>query len=180
MIADTFAHGLDRLGSAARAGLSALSHRGELAALEAGEARDHLAGTVALGLAATALTVLGGFALNFAVAAGIWHRDDRALLLALFAGLQLALAAGLAFWTHRRLSRWQPLRETRRQLRQDGEMLQTLLPGGAAVADDGDRAPPRGSDRETAPPRAARTDGTARTNGAAEAAFQPTARGPLS
>lgn len=171
MIADSFSHGLDRLGSAARAGLSALSHRGELAALEVGEARDHLAGTVALGLGATALTVLGGFALNFAVAASIWHRGDRALLLALFAGVQLALAAGLVFWTHRRLGRWQPLRETRRQLRQDGEMLQALLPGGAPAEDEGVREPPQGSDDNASSHRPGRVDG---------AVFQPTARGPLS
>jgi uncharacterized membrane protein YqjE len=153
---DRFSQGMDRLGSTARIGLTALSHRGELAALETGEARDHLAGSVALGLGATVFAVLGGFAFNFAIAASLWHRADRALLLAFVALAQLALAAGLVIWTCRRLRHWEPLRETRRQLRRDSELLQTLLPGG-------DNPP----ERQNSPAES-------------DASFQPTARGPLS
>jgi uncharacterized membrane protein YqjE len=119
---------LDRAIPAARVILPALAHRGELASLEAGEARDHLAGSLALTLGAAILTLLGGFAATFAFAALVWAREDRGVLLALVALIYFLAAAGLAWVTTRRLGRWQPLPETRRQLLADQACLRDLLP----------------------------------------------------
>ena len=125
---ETLLHGLDRVGPAARIMLSGLRHRGELALLEAGEAGDHLAGSFALGLGAVVFAVLGGFAVNLALAAAIWHRDDRGLLLGVLALAELLLALGAGLLVARRLRRWRPLAETRRQLDEDCECIQGLLP----------------------------------------------------
>lgn len=125
---ETLFNSLDRIGPAARVVVKGLRHRGELAAIETGEAGEHLAGSLALGVGSLVFAVLGGFAVNFAVAASLWHRDDRGLLLALFAGLQLLLAVATGLLVARRLRRWHPLPETRRQLREDCECVQDLLP----------------------------------------------------
>lgn len=119
---------LDRVGPVSRIALGGAAHRGELASLELGEACDHLSGSFALGLGASVLAVLGGFALNFSVAAAVWHREDRGLILLLLALVQLAAAAALVVVCARRLRRWHPLAETRRQLREDCDCLQNLTP----------------------------------------------------
>lgn len=119
---------LDQAGPAARVLLPALAHRGELAALEAGEAGDHLAGSLALTLGAAILTLLAGFAATFAFAAFVWAREDRGLLLSLVAGAYFLGAIGLAGFTVRRLRRWRPLAETRRQLLADQTCLRDLIP----------------------------------------------------
>lgn len=125
---ETLLRDLGRVGPAARVVLSSLRHRGELAVLEAGEAGDHLAGSLALGLGAVVLAVLGGFAVNLALAAAVWHRDDRGLVLAFIAAVELLLALGIGLLVARRLRHWRPLAETRRQLDEDCECIQELLP----------------------------------------------------
>lgn len=119
---------LDQAVPAARVLLPALAHRGELASLETAEARDHLAGSLALTLSAAILTLLGGFTATFAFAALVWTREDRGLLLALLALAYFVTAAGVAWFTARRLRRWHPLPETRRQLHEDQACLRALLP----------------------------------------------------
>jgi len=125
---ETLLLGLDRVGPAAHVVLTGLRHRGELAALEAGEAGDHLAGSLALGLGAVVFAVLGGFAINLALAAAVWDRADRGLILAFVAVVELLLALGTGLLVARRLRRWRPLAETRRQLDQDCECIHKLLP----------------------------------------------------
>lgn len=125
---ETVFNALDRAGPAMRIVLSGLAHRGELAALEASEARDHLAGSLALGFGAAVFAVLGGFALNLALAAAVWHRDDRGLVLGLVALAELALATGISLACVRRVRRWRPLAETRHQLSEDCACLQQILP----------------------------------------------------
>lgn len=132
----TLFHALDRVGPAARIALGGAGHRAELAAIELGEARDHLAGSFALGLGATVLAVLGGFALNLALAAAVWHRDDRGLILLGLAFAQLAAAVAAAVFCARRVHRWRPLAETRRQLREDRECLQNLMPSSDPRAEE--------------------------------------------
>lgn len=120
--------GLDRAPPAARAILSGLRHRGELAALETAEARDHLLRSLLLGAAGLIAAQLAALGLMFALAAAVWHREDRGWLLGAFALGQLVLAAALVRSLVRRLRRWEPLAETRRQLRADGECIEDLLP----------------------------------------------------
>lgn len=119
---------LDRLAPTTRVVLTGLAHRGELAAVEAGEARDHLAVSILIGAVVFAVALLAGIALTFTVAAAVWHRDDRALLLGILTIGYLAAAAGLAWGLARRLRAWRPLREIRRQLREDGDCIEKLLP----------------------------------------------------
>lgn len=132
MPAPTLIPGLDQVAPAARVILSGLRHRGELAALETGEAKDHFLRSLLLAAATFAAIQITGLALMFALAASIWHRDDRGWLLGAFALAQLALALGLGWALIRRLRRWNPLAETRRQLHADGECLENLLPGDGA------------------------------------------------
>jgi uncharacterized membrane protein YqjE len=119
---------LERVGPAAHVVLAALAHRGELAALEAGETRDHLAGSLLRAGAVFALALLAGIALTFSVAAAVWHRDDRGLLLGLLTLGYTAAAAALAWRLARRLRAWRPLPEIRRQLSEDARCIQKLLP----------------------------------------------------
>ena len=116
------------LGPAPRIILEGLAHRGELAALELVEARNHAAATTVMAMLVAVLTLLGGFAGTFAIAAAVWERPDRGLILA---GLTLAYfvgAVGLGWWIARRLKTWRPLSETRRQLGEDGACLEEFLP----------------------------------------------------
>lgn len=81
MTPDVLFTALDRLAPATRVVLTGLAHRGELAAVEAGEARDHLAVSILVGAGVFAVALLAGIALTFTIAAAVWHRDDRAFLL---------------------------------------------------------------------------------------------------
>lgn len=125
----TLFNGLDRVGPATRVVLTGLRHRGELAAIEAGEAGGHLAGSLALGLGSVVFALLGGVAINLALAASVWHREDRGLVLAIVAVTELLLAVLAALLVARRLRHWRPLAETRRQLGADCNCIQDLLPG---------------------------------------------------
>ena len=63
--------------------LEATVHRGELATLELSEARDHACATLLVGVGASVLALLGGFSATFALAALVWDRPDRGLILGL-------------------------------------------------------------------------------------------------
>jgi len=105
----------------------ALIHRGELAALELGEARAHAAVTAALTAIAGAFLILGGFAFTLAIAASVWARDDRALIITGVA-LAYACAAGLLAWAaYRRTRTWTPFAETRRVLHGDCAAVRELV-----------------------------------------------------
>lgn len=123
----SFLAGLDRVAPATRAVVTGLRHRGELAALETGEARDHLLRSLLLAVATFAMLQLAGLGLMLTTAAAVWHREDRVWWLAGLAAVQLVLALSLAWIFVRRLRRWSPLAETRRQLREDGDCLESLL-----------------------------------------------------
>lgn len=128
MTPDVLFTALDRVAPTARVVLTGLAHRGELAAVETGEARDHLTTSILIGAGVFALSLLAGMALTFTVAASVWHRDDRGLLLGLLTLGYLITAVGLAWGLIRRLRAWRPLREIRRQLREDGKCIDNLLP----------------------------------------------------
>jgi uncharacterized membrane protein YqjE len=119
---------LSFLGPAPRIVLEGLMHRSQLATLEMTEARDHAARTALIGLLAGVGALLAGFAALLTLAALVWHRDDRGLILGL-ATLVIVIGAGaLGAWAAHRLRTWQPLAETRRQLREDRICLENLLP----------------------------------------------------
>ncbi len=118
---------LGRIVPATRIVLHGLRHRGELATLETSEAGAHLAVSVCLGVGVAVLALLTGFAFTFAFAAAVWHRDDRGLILAALTLGYLLVAIGLGWGLVRRLRRWQPWAETRRQLDEDGACLEKLL-----------------------------------------------------
>jgi uncharacterized membrane protein YqjE len=117
-------------GSVPRVVVEALMHRGELASVELREARLHAARTAAAAALAGALLLLGGFAGTFAVAAAVWGREDRGLILGLLALAYVAGAAALGFVASRRLSSWQPFAETFRQLHEDCAFLHRTLADG--------------------------------------------------
>ncbi len=107
--------------------LDAMFHRGELATLELVEARDHAFATVIAGIGAAALVLLGGFTATFTLAALVWDRSDRGLILGV-ASVVYFLGAGLLVWlAARRIRGWKPMAETCRQLRQDQLCLESLL-----------------------------------------------------
>jgi len=127
MAALTSTHSLDAPSSAPRVVLQALAHRGELAALELHEARDHAVRTVVvLGLAG-AFGLLAGFAATLAVAAAVWDRPNR---VAILAGVAVAdvLVTGLLGWAaSRRLQGWHPFAETCRQFHQDCACIHDVI-----------------------------------------------------
>lgn len=128
MTPDVLFTALDRLAPTTRVVLTGLAHRGELAGVETAEAGDHLAVSILIGAGVFAFALLAGIALTFTVAAALWHRDDRAFLLGTLTSGYLVVAAGLSWGLARRLRSWRPLRETRRQLREDGDCIEKLLP----------------------------------------------------
>jgi uncharacterized membrane protein YqjE len=107
--------------------VEALMHRGELALLELEEATQHVTRTTAAAVLSATLLLLGGFAGTFAVAAAVWNRPDRGLILALITVAYLAAAAALAFVAAGRLRSWTPFAEIRRQLHEDGACLRGAL-----------------------------------------------------
>ncbi|MBL9187087.1 MAG: phage holin family protein [Opitutaceae bacterium] len=116
------------LGPAARIVVEGLAHRGELAALEFAEARDHVVKSAAVMLGATACALLTGFAGTFAIAALVWQREDRGLILGLVTLAYALGAAGLGLLAARRLRAWRPLAETRHQLGEDCACVRDMLP----------------------------------------------------
>ena len=69
MTPETAIHLFNRAVPALRAMLDGLGHRAQLALLEFTELRDQIASSLMLGLAALVLSLLGGIALTFAIAA---------------------------------------------------------------------------------------------------------------
>jgi uncharacterized membrane protein YqjE len=114
-------------GSVQRVVVEALMHRGELISVELREARAHAARTAVAALLAAALLLLGGFAGTFAVAAAVWNREDRGMILGLLTIAYLAGAVALGFVAARRLRSWQPFAETFRQFHQDCTCLHESL-----------------------------------------------------
>jgi len=114
-------------GSTPRIVVEALMHRGELAALELREAREHVTASAAAAAVAAALALLGGFAGTFAIAAAVWDSPHRGLILGLVTLAYFAGAAVLAWWTSRRLKEWRPFAETVYQLREDSSCLHQYL-----------------------------------------------------
>jgi len=128
MTPDVLFKALDHIAPATRVVLTGLAHRSELAVVETEEARDHLIVTILISAGLFALALLAGIALTFTVAASIWHRDDRGLILGLLTTAYLLLASGLGWALVRRIRSWRPLRETRRQLHQDAQCIDDLMP----------------------------------------------------
>jgi uncharacterized membrane protein YqjE len=110
-----------------RLAVEALVHRSELAGLEFEEARTHAAVTAFIIGASVALTLLFGTATTFAIAAAVWDRPNRGLILTLVAVAYLLGAAGLAWWAARRLKDWRPFTSTIDQLRKDYSCLHSHL-----------------------------------------------------
>ncbi len=118
-------------GSVPRVVVEALMHRGELISVELKEAQVHAARTAVAVVLACALLLLAGFAGTFAVAAAVWNRDDRGLILSLLTLAYLAASAALGFLAARRLRSWQPFAETFRQFHQDCVCLHETLSNAA-------------------------------------------------
>jgi uncharacterized membrane protein YqjE len=114
-------------GAAPRVMVEALMHRGELAAIELKEARQHGVWTAAALVVSGMLLLLGGFAGTIALAAAVWHRDDRGLILGLVALAYLLGAAALGYFASRRLKSWKPFEESRRQFHADCECVHDML-----------------------------------------------------
>ena len=102
-------------------------HRSELAALELREARQHGFRTAVMIGVSVALVLVGGMAATLAVAAAVWNRDDRGLILSLVAVGYLAVSAAFALVAARRLKTWQPFAETSRQLHADCACIQDII-----------------------------------------------------
>ncbi len=118
---------MDALESPPRIILDGLLHRGELARIELKDARTHLAVTGAAAGVAGALVLLGGLTGTFALAALVWERGDRAVILGLVALGYVLGACALGWWTALRIRSWHPLSETRYQLREDCACLNHYL-----------------------------------------------------
>ncbi len=116
------------LGSWLQLLLQGVRHRGQLASLETAEAGEHLLKTVLIATGTAALTLLTGFALTFAIAAAVWHLENRGVILILVACAYLCAAIMLGVWARRRVRTWRPLAATRRQLDEDRELIGELLP----------------------------------------------------
>jgi uncharacterized membrane protein YqjE len=106
-------------GATSRVVVEALIHRGELASVEFKEARVHGTRTAILVGLSCALLLLGGFCGTFAIAAAVWDRPDRGMILGLVTVAYLAGAGAMGFVAARRLKTWQPFTETARQFRED-------------------------------------------------------------
>ncbi len=120
------------LGPAPRIVLEGISHRGELATLELAEARNHATVTAVFAALAAALALLGGFAGTFTIAALVWDRDDRGLILGLVTFVYLLGAGTLAWFAANRLKTWRPLAETRHQLGEDYLCIRRFFHGSAS------------------------------------------------
>jgi uncharacterized membrane protein YqjE len=102
-------------------------HRSELASLEFRDARAHLATTGAVAAVVGALFLLAGMTGTLAIAALVWERGDRALILGLIALGYVLGAAALWWWVAARLRSWNPFAETRYQMREDCACLNQNL-----------------------------------------------------
>lgn len=130
MNTESVIHLLRRAGPAGRALLDGVNHRLRLAVVELSDLREQIASALALGIAGLVLALLAGIAANFAIAAALWHREDRELWLALLTLVYLGGAAALGLAMTRRLKRLRILPETARQLDEDRLCLAALLHDG--------------------------------------------------
>lgn len=128
-MSDEPASPLAAFGPTPRLVLESLAHRGELATLELSEARNHVALTGILAALAAALTLLAGFAGTFTIAALVWHRDDRGLILGLVTCAYLLGAGGLGWFLLHRMKTWRPLAEIRHQLSEDYACIRQFFHG---------------------------------------------------
>jgi uncharacterized membrane protein YqjE len=110
-----------------RALLDGASHRLRLALVELAGLRDQIFSSLMLGLGALILALLGGIAATFAIAAALWHREDRELWLALLTLAYFGVACMLAAVAALRLKRLRFLPETARQLHEDRLCVDALL-----------------------------------------------------
>lgn len=114
-------------GSPPRVVVEALMHRSELATLEFEEAREHATRTLIIVGFSAAFVLLFGFTSTVAIAASVWHREDRGLILSLVTLAYLIGAAVLAWVSVRRIKQWQPFSETRRQFHEDCACVQDIV-----------------------------------------------------
>jgi uncharacterized membrane protein YqjE len=114
-------------GAAPRVIVEALVHRGELAALELKEAHAYGVRTAVMTGASAGLLLLGGFAGTFALAAAVWDRPDRGMILSLATLAYLLASGAFAFVASRRLRDWQPFTETTRQFHADCACIKELV-----------------------------------------------------
>jgi uncharacterized membrane protein YqjE len=114
-------------GSTPRVVVEALIHRGDLLAVELKEARVHgLRTAITVGISSVFL-LLAGFSGTFALAAAVWQRNDRGLILTLVTLGYLAISGILAYIAARRLTTWHPFSETVRQFHEDCECVQDII-----------------------------------------------------
>jgi len=102
----------------------AIFHRGEIVAVELSQVREYVFLVVIAGHLAVGFAILGGFAVTFMVAAMVWDRPDRTMILGLVAVLYLVLAAALGIFTALRI-------------RNDHDCLQTILTAGPEAQSNG-------------------------------------------
>jgi uncharacterized membrane protein YqjE len=114
-------------GATARVVVESLMHRGELASVELKEARRHGARTAAVLAISCVFLLLGGFTGTVALAAAVWNREDRGLILGLVGLGYVLAAASLGYFASRRLKSWQPFEETRRQFHADCACVHDLF-----------------------------------------------------
>jgi uncharacterized membrane protein YqjE len=127
MSPDSVLHLFKRAGPAGRALLDGVGHRVQLARLELTELGEKIASSVLLGVCALVLALLGGIAATFAIAAAVWHREDRGLCLGLLTLAYFVTAGGFALSMRKRLKQLEFLPETSRQLHEDRLCLGALL-----------------------------------------------------
>lgn len=127
MTTESAIHLFKRAGPAARAVLDGIGHRTQLALIEVSDLKDKVTSSLLLGVAALVLSLLGGIALTFAIAACVWHREDRGLWLGLLTLAYFITAGVLAMVMTKRLKRLEFLPETSRQLNEDRLCLGALL-----------------------------------------------------
>ena len=112
--------------SVPRVVVEALGHRAELASLEFEEAKRHGAMTVILTALAWCLLLLAGFTATFALAASVWTREDRGLILSCVALAYLVAAVSLGLFVIRRIRTWVAFPDTCKQFLEDCACIHEL------------------------------------------------------
>ena len=118
---------LGAVGSIPRVVVEALIHRGELASLEMKEAQTHGTVTAVYGGLAAGFVLLAGFAGTLALAAAVWQREDRVLILSLVTLAYVIVSAALSLVAFNRFKSWQPFVDTRRQFQADCACIHEIL-----------------------------------------------------
>ena len=118
---------LGAVDSIPRVVVEGLIHRSELASLEMTEARTHGTVTAVVVALSAGFLLLGGFAGTLALAASVWQREDRVLILCLVTLGYLVVAAALGFAAANRFKTWRPFAETCRQFKADRACVHEIL-----------------------------------------------------